>query len=337
MSIVQVLDGRTGTKKVLELPTNGQPLRWYTCGPTVYDSAHLGHARCYLGTDVIRRILVDYLHVNTVFAQNITNCEDKTIFRARRNRTVILYVSSAPHEQVVRDTTDAITWALTQLQKLVDAGDSDARTKIDAMLLLQTRANEAKADKEALVVVCRDVLGEWLEHKANERGEPLPEFPNEVFQAHADHYEREFSEDMRALHVRPPDVVTRVTEYVPKIVAYIERILANGFAYPLDSSVYFDTQAFRAAGFDPCKMAPASANDPQSSTPDERGRKSPTDFVLWKARKPGEPFWSSPWGDGRPGWHIEVRRGKTLTNAPCDIAYVCGILLCCNVVLCNGE
>jgi len=298
---VKALNARTGIKETIDLPRDGSPLRWYTCGPTVYDAAHLGHARMYVSTDIIRRILVDYLRANVVFAMNVTDYDTKIIVRARRNLLVSAYVSSGvTHEQMVRDTNLAFIWALDRL------GGSDNDTTVKHKAMLDTKARAAVAAKDELVGVCREVLGEWLEFRAGE----LVELPHEVFRAHAAHYERAFFDDMRELGVRPPDVLTRVSEYVPHIIAYVERIIANGFAYELDGSVYFDTQAFRATGFDPCKLAPEEKKEDDDDD-DERGRKSPTDFVVWKARQKGEPAWPSPWGQGRPGWHIEVRKGAS--------------------------
>ena len=120
---------------------------------------------------------------------------------------------------------------------------------------------------------------------------------------------------MRRLRVRDPDTLTRVTEYVPEIVSFVERIIQNGYAYEVEGSVYFDTRAFdRAPAHDYAKLEPWSKGNSEllaegegalSAAATAGGRRSNADFALWKASKPGEPRWDSPWGPGRPGWHIE--------------------------------
>mmetsp|Transcript_17599 Transcript_17599/g.29164 ORF Transcript_17599/g.29164 Transcript_17599/m.29164 type:complete len:327 (+) Transcript_17599:208-1188(+) len=127
-------------------------------------------------------------------------------------------------------------------------------------------------------------------------------------------YEADFLEDMTSLGVRPPDVLTRVSEYVPQIIQYIERIIANGFAYDSNGSVYFDVGKFSS---DPshsyAKLQPNAIGDASLLQEGEGAlssaygseKRSPGDFALWKRSKEGEPSWDSPWGPGRPGWHIE--------------------------------
>lgn len=118
---------------------------------------------------------------------------------------------------------------------------------------------------------------------------------------------------MNALNVQPPDVLTRVSEYIPQIIEFIDKIISNGFAYVSNGSVYFDTTAF-SLKHQYAKLSPQSVGDTQlnqegegilSSSVGLEDKKSPNDFALWKKSKEGEPKWSSKWGDGRPGWHIE--------------------------------
>lgn len=121
-----------------------------------------------------------------------------------------------------------------------------------------------------------------------------------------------FMADMDALNVLRPDVVTRVTEYVPQIAKFVEGIIDKGFAYEAEGSVYFDIAAFERAGNVYARLRPDNRNDASlqeegegSLSKDLGGKKGAGDFALWKKSKPGEPFWPSRWGNGRPGWHIE--------------------------------
>jgi cysteinyl-tRNA synthetase len=116
-----------------------------------------------------------------------------------------------------------------------------------------------------------------------------------------------FRDSMAAINCLPPDVAPRATEHIPEMIRIIEGLLAKGRAYVSDGSVYF--QVDRLTGFGTLFREPYHA---QLEIANERGnfpmdplKKDPLDFVLWQAQKPGEPSWPSPWGPGRPGWHIE--------------------------------
>jgi len=103
--------------------------------------------------------------------------------------------------------------------------------------------------------------------------------------------------------VLPPDDEPRVSTHIAEIIALIERLIARGHAYPLDGDVYYEVRTFPAYG----KLSDQNIDklrDGARVEVDERKR-DPADFALWKAAKPGEPFWESSWGKGRPGWHIE--------------------------------
>lgn len=137
--------------KVEFIPSRpGKSITWYGCGPTVYDAAHMGHARTYLSFDIIRRILSDYFGYDVFLCMNITDIDDKIIKRSQ--------------------------------EKNID------------------------------------------------------------FSVLARYWEAMFFEDMRLLNIQLPDIVTRVSEYVPEVVEFIEGILKNGYAYESEGSVYFDTQ-----------------------------------------------------------------------------------------------
>lgn len=124
-------------------------------------------------------------------------------------------------------------------------------------------------------------------------------------------YEAAFLEDLKTLSCKSPSVMPRATEYIPQIIALIEKLIARGIAYQAaDGSVYFSIDKYRGCGckygqlvnlnFDGMRVGERVASD-------EYEKESLADFALWKARVPedGEVFWDSPWGQGRPGWHIE--------------------------------
>jgi len=183
----------------------------------------MGHARTYLGFDIIRRILTGHFGYDVTLVMNITDLDDKIIERA------------------------------------------------------------------------------------NEQSIPCTELSRR--------FEAEFHEDMQNLHVAPPDVLTRVTEYMDEIVRYIQTIVDKKLAYASNGSVYFDVAAFDASSeeMNYCKLEPEQINNAKllaegegKLTQDFVGdKRSPRDFALWKRSKEGEPTWDSPWGKGRPGWHIE--------------------------------
>ncbi|XP_059607723.1 cysteine--tRNA ligase, mitochondrial [Phlebotomus argentipes] len=171
----------------------------YTCGPTVYDDTHIGHASTYVKLDTIRRILNKHFGVRVFSVMNITDIDDKIIRRS----------------QEMRCSWEAVA-----------------------------RENEEK-----------------------------------------------FWRDLRALGVVQPHVKMRVSENIEEIVKFISRLEKKGLAYEAtDNSVYFKLKDYRGYG----KLQKLSQEADKNA-----------DFALWKAAKEGEPFWESPWGPGRPGWHIE--------------------------------
>ena len=119
-------------------------------------------------------------------------------------------------------------------------------------------------------------------------------------------YEREFTRAYNLLGVLPPSVEPRATGHVTQMVDYMHRLIDRGFAYEAAGSVYFDVAAWvRAEGSDYGSISGNRVEEMESGEPDNRGKRGPHDFALWKAAKPGEPSWPTPWGEGRPGWHIE--------------------------------
>ena len=134
------------------------------------------------------------------------------------------------------------------------------------------------------------------------------EFPNEQWWALAYRFEKVFAQAYAALGIDPPTYEPRATGHIPEMFALIQRLIDRGHAYPaLDDSgdVYFDVRSWDKYG----ARTNQSVEDMQDSADaDPRGKRDPRDFALWKGYKEGEPLtasWESPWGRGRPGWHLE--------------------------------
>ncbi|MCJ1275917.1 hypothetical protein MMC21_003722 [Puttea exsequens] len=371
-------------------------VKWYACGPTVYDDAHLGHARNYVSTDIIRRIMTHYFRYKVKFVMNITDIDDKIIRRGREQFVLSEYKrgrfdGSASLEGRTKDgdvasiaIADYLRTYLADVElkeeklylkadngserlialhsyfarhwpKLSDQGrsiamdnaveqayasflgeylskdgasekDKEAKTKdVTAknqmhMQIVLGASRAVSASKERLTALpadadrLDDVLAPYIDRLYLRRrlGEIFDSNDHTIFTNLTREYERRYFEDMRNLNVMDPDVITRVTEYGPQIVDFVKRIEDKGFSYTIDGSVYFDVQAFEAAGNTYARLEPWNrANtdliedgEGHTSKPATK-KKSPADFALWKLSKPGEPSWPSPWGPGRPGWHIE--------------------------------
>ncbi len=406
------------------IPGRGRRVLWYTCGPTVYDACHMGHARAYLTFDILRRIIEDYFRYEVLYQINITDIDDKIILRARRNKLLADFqaenasnyaaVESAaeaalaakgakldkkiatlaatvlppdtPSRDVEMHHTEIATTALKKRQfedilasfetikavaanpgavasilegicsdagvasvdaaalqaqltqqtvtinetiettrdeldkatsdktkkaaedKLADLSQQSAKVgSMEAKLKALVAAKESPA--EALFTFTGSELGEKLDA---EKGATITD--HEIFNAHARKWEQAYLDDMAALGVKDPDVMTRVTEYVPQIVDFVQKIVDKGLAYKgASGSVYLDIDAFKTQGHHYRKLSPFSGETSAADMAEGEGelaseaseKKNPNDFALWKNSKPGEPAWPSPWGEGRPGWHIE--------------------------------
>ena len=119
-----------------------------------------------------------------------------------------------------------------------------------------------------------------------------------------DHYARLFFEDMATLNCLPADVYPRATEHIPEMLALVAEMERNGHTYVSQGSVYFRVGSLPGYG-SLCTVDLAGNLDGARVDSDHYDKESARDFVLWKAHREGEPFWESPWGPGRPGWHLE--------------------------------
>ncbi|WP_341326453.1 cysteine--tRNA ligase [Methylotuvimicrobium sp. KM2] len=132
----------------------------------------------------------------------------------------------------------------------------------------------------------------------------------EDFQALTERFIEAMHEDERALSVLPPDIEPKATQSIPEILAMIEKLIANGIAYVgSNGDVFYSVSKFSNYGrLSGKNLAELQAGERVEI---EQAKQDPLDFVLWKAAKPGEPAWESPWGSGRPGWHIECSAMST--------------------------
>ena len=168
----------------------------------------------------------------------------------------------------------------------------------------------------ARVLVVFDMIARWLRQhgypltyvrnitdiddkiiaRANENGETIGELTARFIAA--------MNEDSDALGVLRPDIEPKATEHIGQMIAMIEDLVANGKAYPApNGDVYYAVREFAEYG----QLSGKSLDDLRAGerVDVDTNKRDPLDFVLWKAAKPGEPSWESPWGNGRPGWHIE--------------------------------
>ena len=132
--------------------------------------------------------------------------------------------------------------------------------------------------------------------RANEYGKNALEFSKEQIE--------ETEKDMAGLHITQADVKTKASEYIDKIIEFVERLIEKGYAYKTEKGdVYYSVRKFKEYG----KLSHRNVDDMLNGVRIEleEGKKDPIDFALWKSAKPGEIYWESPWGKGRPGWHIE--------------------------------
>ncbi|XP_073990212.1 cysteine--tRNA ligase-like protein, mitochondrial [Rhodnius prolixus] len=202
---IMLYNSSTKRKMMLKTKESGI-ISWYCCGPTVYDSAHIGHACCYIHFDIIRRIMEEVFYQNVILVMGITDIDDKII----------------------------------------------------------NRANMEGVDYRTI----------------------------------SQYYEEEFFKDMGRLNVKKPVITARVTDYIPEIVGFVSKIIDRGYGYiTADNSVNFSVNKYSSYEL--------FSRFQEEGTSDSSGKIDSRDFALWKGIKPGEPSWSSPWGKGRPGWHIE--------------------------------
>jgi cysteinyl-tRNA synthetase len=164
--------------------------------------------------------------------------------------------------------------------------------------------------------VAFDVIRRYLEHRGNYTIKMVLNFtdiddkiinranetkikPEEL----ADKFIKSFLEDMNKLNIKPADIYPRVSEHIDDVISFIKKLEEKGYAYKTKDGVYFDVRKFKEYG----KLSNINLNETIAGYRVEKNieKKNPEDFALWKFAKPNEPKWDSPWGEGRPAWHIE--------------------------------
>ncbi len=182
----------------------------------------------------------------------------------------------------------------------------------------------------ARTYVAFDIIRRYLEYKGYEVTyvQNITDIDDKIIKAasekgmepleYSSYYAKRCLEDLEKLGVRPADIYPKASEHINDMIDMVQKLVDRGYAYVSDGDVYFSVEKFRDYG----KLSNQNMEQIKAGArimPDEK-KKKPEDFALWKAAKPGEPKWPSPWGEGRPGWHIEcsVMSSKYL-GMPFDI------------------
>lgn len=264
--------------------------------------------------DIIRRVLSDYFGYEIFFVQNVTDIDDKIIKRARSNYLFNRYLErvkngSIKREDVLKDVKDGLDLLKIKISKESDVAIRDMISKQIKRVEEVLKTSTGDTPLESIVTESGDIISE-IEDKRH--GKDVKD--NSIFETLPKKFEEKYNQDMEALNVLKPDAVTRVTQYVPEIVSYIQVIIEKKYAYVSNGSVYFDVKAFSENDHIYAKMVHEAIGDEKILNEGEGDlflnqqmseKKSHADFVLWKKSKDGEPVYPSPWGLGRPGWHIE--------------------------------
>ena len=210
MSNLQLTNSLTRKKEIFK-PINPKKISLYACGPTVYDSPHVGNARSLVVFDVLYRVLKVLYGSNVTYVRNITDVDDKIIEASKKKDTGI----------------DEITNKVTKI----------------------------------------------------------------------------FQENCKSLNCLKPSVEPKATDHIKGMIEMTSSLISKGFAYEIKGHVYFEVSSFKNYG----RLSNKNLDELKAGTRIEISdlKKNPMDFVLWKPSNNNDPGWESPWGRGRPGWHLE--------------------------------
>lgn len=278
---IRVNNTMTGQKEPLRPIVPGK-IGIYVCGPTVYSFIHIGNARTFTSFDCIVRYL-RYCGFQVNYVRNYTDVDDRIIASAR----VVGRWTRDGKDSLVLDAEGTGTFEGKKVKWVAD------------MASLTLIGPDAEAMKYPMKLEGNEMMLEPL-------GAPIvlarqtPELPAVELSAR---FVREFELDVSALKLLPPDVTPKVSDHMAEIIAIIEKLIAKGVAYAAKGDVYFQVSKYPQYA----KLSKRNLDDLQAGDRAVVGdqKREPLDFALWKGAKPGEPSWDSPWGKGRPGWHIE--------------------------------
>lgn len=332
------------------VPQEKGRVTWYSCGPTVYDDAHLGHARNYVTIDIIRRILQDYFGFKVHFVMNITDVDDKIILRGRQRHLYDEYKNAHYFidDNVRRDAHEAWVYYLKKnLHRLPTSpppppqqfdtiiqqyyldiieggslfpgqkpGDTEAKVKMH-INTARTAAKALSEDPKMLTPLdfyrmVNDPMCLILDERGKEsiRGDD-----HAVFTKLTKEYEERFFRDMDDLNVLRPDELVRVTEYGVEIADYVKQIVDNQFAYKSDDgSVYFDIKNFEAAGYPYARLKPESRGDKELQ---EDGEGALSKSTGGKKADADFALWKSS-KPGEPSWASEWGPGRPGWHIECS-------------------
>ncbi|EPY87591.1 hypothetical protein CB1_000234015 [Camelus ferus] len=204
-------------RKDVFVPQDGKRVTWYCCGPTVYDASHMGHARSYISFDILRRVLRDYFKFDVFYCMNITDVDDKCCWSPAGSGTKF---NKCYNTRCVGGKTWAACHRIIKRARQNHLFERYRQKPPQAAQLLE----DVRAALKVLLEEAKDLLSDWLD---STHGSEVTD--NSIFSKLPKFWEEEFHRDMEALNVLPPDVLTRVSEYVPEIVDFVQKIVDNGY------------------------------------------------------------------------------------------------------------
>ncbi|OAL37791.1 hypothetical protein AYO20_02968 [Fonsecaea nubica] len=337
--------------KVPFVPIQQGHISWYACGPTVYDDAHLGHARNYVTTDIIRRILRDYFGFKIRLVMNTTDIDDKIILRARQRHLYDEYKKNHRYidDQVRQDARQAWLYYIQKNLKRIGPKDSATPETFDGFVehiygdILAGGSLEPgtkPGDKEAKIKMhintARNAAKALMQDPKlltphefyNRVSDPMCLVLDEqfgktirgddyaVFTKLTKEYEARFFQDMHDLNVMDPDDLVRVTEHGKEIAEFVKKIVDNKMGYRTsEGSVYFDIKAFEAAGYPYARLEPWNKNDKELQA-DGEGALSQKDA---SAKRSDADFalWKAS-KPGEPSWDSEWGPGRPGWHIECS-------------------